>query len=63
MIYLDNDSGEDIVAMKEKLNEVIRLLIESPDNSWLKVDIQDWLRVRNISFTDSETKTQLLEKM
>ena len=62
MIYLDNDSGEDIVAVKEKLNEVIRLLIESPDTSWLKADIQDWLKVRNISFTDSETKSQLLEK-
>ena len=46
-----------------KVDDIIKLLLEKPDDSWLKADIQDWLRVRNISFTDSETKTQLLEKM
>ena len=51
------------VDIEEKINDIITLLVDKPDNSWLKADIQDWLRVRNISFTDSETKTQLLEKM
>tara|TARA_Y100000310_G_scaffold309093_1_gene352849 strand:- start:943 stop:1134 length:192 start_codon:yes stop_codon:yes gene_type:complete len=63
VIYLDSNTGEDIVEIKERLNEVIRFLIERPDESWIKADIQDWLRIRNISFTDSETKTQLLEKI
>jgi hypothetical protein len=51
------------VDIEEKINDIITLLVDKPDNSWLKADIQDWLKVRNISFTDSETKTQLLEKM
>ena len=51
------------VDIEEKINDIITLLVDKPDNSWLKADIQDWLRVRNISFTDIETKTQLLEKM
>ena len=46
-----------------KVDDIIRLLLEKPDESWLKADIQDWLKIRNISFTDSETKAQLLEKM
>ena len=49
--------------ISEKIDEIITLLLEKPDDSWLKADMQDWLRIRNISFTDSETKTQLLEKM
>jgi len=51
------------VDIEEKINDIITLLVDKPDNSWLKADIQDWLKVRNISFTDSETKAQLLEKM
>ena len=46
-----------------KVDDILRLLLEKPDESWLKSDIQDWLKIRNISFTDSETKAQLLEKM
>ena len=44
-------------------DDIIKLLVEKPDDSWLKSDIQDWLRVRNTSFIDSETKSELLGKI
>tara|TARA_R100000963_G_C4548182_1_gene42288 strand:- start:148 stop:333 length:186 start_codon:yes stop_codon:yes gene_type:complete len=46
-----------------KVDDIIQLLLEKPDESWLKADIHDWLRVRNTPFTDSETKAELLEKV
>ena len=47
----------------EKINNQIDLLMEVPDYSWLKADIQDWLKVRHISYDASDTKSQLLEKI
>ncbi|MBP24315.1 hypothetical protein [Methylophaga sp.] len=46
-----------------KVDDIIRLLIERPTNAWLKGDIQDWLKVRNIDYEDNDTKTELLERM
>ncbi len=61
-----NESDDFEVFQKEfyeKINKMITLLIEVPDNSWLKADIQDWLKVRHISYNDSETKADLLGKI
>ena len=49
--------------ISEKIDDIIKLLVEKPDDSWLKSEIQDWLRVRNTSFIDSETKSELLGKI
>ena len=65
-INLDSESmsTEDLQEdLYNKVNNVIKLLMEKPDNSWLKSDIQDWLKVRNVSFEDSDTKTTLLGKV
>ena len=44
-------------------NFYVRLSITTPDSSWLKADIQDWLSFHRKEYTNSETKTQLLEKI
>ena len=49
--------------ISEKIDAIITLLFEKPDDSWLKADMQDWLKVRNIPFTDNNTKAELLEKI
>mgnify|MGYP003136630735 CR=1 FL=1 len=40
-----------------------RVLVCHPRLSWLKADIQDWLTYNMITWSASETKTQLLEKL
>ena len=47
----------------ELANFRISLYHTTPDSNWLKADIQDWLSVHDISYTNSETKSQLLEKI
>ena len=51
------------IQICEKINNLITLLMEVPDNSWLKDDIQDWLKVRHISYDNGNTKAELLEKV
>jgi len=47
----------------DKANFYIRLITTIPDSSWLKADIQDWLSLNGKEYANSETKTQLLEKI
>ena len=64
--FYGNESDDFEVFQKEfyeKVNKIITLLMEVPDNSWLKTDIQDWLKVRHITYSASDTKATLLDKV
>ena len=56
----DNGHGRLIVGTHQLINGIATLQSEFPDESNTKAEIKAWYDMRSISYSDSETKAELL---
>ena len=59
----DNGHGRLVVGTHQLINGIATLRSEYPDESNTKAEIKAWYDMRSISYTDSETKAELLSRI
>ena len=59
----DNGHGRLVVGTHQLINGIATLQSEYPDESNTKAEIKAWYDMRSISYTDSETKAELLSRI
>ena len=59
----DNGHGRLIIGTHQLINGIATLQSEYPDESNTKAEIKAWYDMRSISYTDSETKAELLSRI
>lgn len=59
----DNGHGRLIVGKHQLIGGIATLQSEYPDESNTKAEIKAWYDLRSISYSDSETKAQLLSRI
>ncbi|CAH2102128.1 unnamed protein product [Euphydryas editha] len=55
--------GDNAVVVMDNVPYHSRQQEKIPNSNWLKANIQEWLKNKNISFTDNEIKLELLRKV
>ena len=56
----DNGHGRLVVGTHQLINGIATLQSEYPDESYTKAEIKAWYDMRNITYSNSETKAELL---
>jgi hypothetical protein len=59
----DNGHGRLIVGTHQLINGIATLQSEFPDESNTKAEIKAWYDMRSITYSDSETKAELLSRI
>ena len=59
----DNGHGRLIIGTHQLINGIATLQSEYPDESNTKAEIKAWYDMRSISYSDSETKAELLSRI
>ena len=59
----DNGHGRLIIGKHQLINGIATLQSEYPDESNTKAEIKAWYDLRSISYSDSETKAELLSRI
>ena len=59
----DNGHGRLLIGKHQLINGIATLQSEYPDESNTKAEIKAWYDLRNISYSDSETKAELLSRI
>ena len=59
----DNGHGRLIVGKHQLINGIATLQSEYPDESNTKAEIKAWYDMRSITYSDSETKAELLSRI
>ena len=59
----DNGHGRLIIGTHQLINGIATLQSEYPDESNTKAEIKAWYDLRSISYSDSETKAELLSRI
>ena len=59
----DNGHGRLIVGTHQLINGIATLQSEYPDESNTKAEIKAWYDMRSITYSDSETKAELLSRI
>ena len=59
----DNGHGRLVVGTHQLINGIATLQSEYPDESNTKAEIKAWYDLRSISYSDSETKAELLSRI
>ena len=59
----DNGHGRLVVGTHQLINGIATLQSEYPDESNTKAEIKEWYDIRSISYSDSETKAELLSRI
>ena len=59
----DNGHGRLIIGTHQLINGIATLQSEYPDESNTKAEIKSWYDLRSITYSDSETKAELLSRI
>ena len=59
----DNGHGRLLIGKHQLINGIATLQSEYPDESNTKAEIKAWYDMRSISYSDSETKAELLSRI
>ena len=59
----DNGHGRLTIGKHQLINGIATLQSEYPDESNTKAEIKAWYDIRNITYSDSETKAELLSRI